>query len=712
MRITKTKDFAAAEFAKIMATFVMLAFVCSGFAQEKQEKHYARPVTLEADSTVKIIKVYTFDHDSTIRWIDGTKHKPDGTITDSSFYFLMHDAYLPTMGEKSGNMLYDGEMIPLDGIVYNNIKVSNYSNRKEIEELPELKPSLEWQRTVFRFKDTLTDKPQYARYRDSIIKVVDSVFLCVESSDSTSLESDMPHHFAVLTEDLPKPIKRKAFVIGDTILLDSVLINQIFGNERPKDDMVTVGQYSIPMKRVTVASRGCPYSFVKEYQFVVKEDRTTVPPITKKTFEIPWWAWIVIGVLLLSVIGYVLYRFVLKPKFDSGRSNQQETEKVVPETIEGLKKELEKCRAVSEKKIEELNKDVARLGKENEEHKKQILDWKSQTGYDTPAKAKKDIEDIAKVKRDPKSLKGDKEFDKLSQLVLAAEESVKVRKKMNDNPDEIDPKSLTGILVRKGRLLDEAKDDVALIRKDADGWFGDCELKSFIEYIVNPDAILQSTTRTNTGLYKLMYDVESLIAPLGQQGKSIDKDKLQYNWLKHRLANLIDGYNDYLTVEQVASDYGTQNFNTSGLHGKVKQVFDNASSYLEFGAYQLYWKNIASPLFNVLDSLQANTEIDNTRALMFYTSQFYSIACVMNEIYGDSSYSTTRPKLNVSLFNTNEPPELTDMGFPQLDQASLEKCRFEYKGAADDDARVKYLQRYKPLPFILVFSYYDDKTLS
>ena len=211
-----------------------------------------------------------------------------------------------------------------------------------------------------------------------------------------------------------------------------------------------------------------------------------------------------------------------------------------------------------------------------------------------------------------------------------------------------------------------------------------------------------------------MHDVSAVIEPNAnsKDRKPIKMDELQYNWLKDRLEEVIKGYNANLDVESVASKHGTPDFDPSHLQADVRLVFDDALRYLKFGEYKNYWKNITSPLFNILDSLPTHDEIHNIRALMFYTSQFYSIACIMNEIYGDQSYSTIRPKLNVGLFNTNATPELTPMGFPQLDEATLQECRFEYKGASDEDARVKYLKQYKPLPFIFIFSYFDDNILS
>lgn len=477
---------------------------------------------------------------------------------------------------------------------------------------------------------------------------------------------------------------------------------------------------------------------------------------------------------------------LMEPKDEPGREKHGVTNpSTPPRNLEELQKELDKYMRVfaelqrvlevGNQKPTDLVEKVAELKRNKNNLQEEVESWKTQTNFTSPLGAKrgidslkdsitnlqeknvalevekKDLEDIVnKVKKDPTLFKGQKEFKKLSDLVVDAEEGSKVREKMNNDPNEIEKDSPTGILVQKGRILDKfvkiadevfkkkdsaskieeiinnspiaiqvrkgnfldkAKDDVAMIRKDEQGWLGDCELKNFIEYIVNPEEILNSN-RTKTGLYKLVNDIESHIGVFGGSRKKIDLESIQYNWLKQRIEMVIEGYDDYLHVEFVASKYGTPEFDTSGLKGDVKTVFDNAERYLKFGEYKNYWKNIAGFLFNTLDSLPVNDEIHNIRALMFYTSQFYSIASIMNEIYGDLSYSTVRPKLNASLFNVSASPVPTHYGFPILDDETLQKCKFEYKGASDEDAKVKYLKQYKPLPFIFLFSYFDDNTLA
>lgn len=404
----------------------------------------------------------------------------------------------------------------------------------------------------------------------------------------------------------------------------------------------------------------------------------------------------------------------------------------------------------------------------------EIGNWKSQTGFDTYASAKTGIEKLKKtidnlnkeksnletkkaelesvvnrVQNDPKSFKGDKDFKELSKLIEDAEEGSNLREELNNKPDKIDRESPTGILVRKGRIfnqyvtiedkvfkgrdsdskvaecvanspiaiqvkkgdfLDKAKNDVKLIREDTEGWIGDSDLKKFVELIVNPDQILNSKW-VKTGLYKLVSDVESFKDKM-ENKEEIKLDDLNSIWLTKRIGGLVDSYNKYLEEVRVASLFGKDAYDTSRLEPVVKVVYDAAFSYLKFGAYKNYWVNIVKPLLDTLGNLQNHIEPENTRALMFYASQFYSIACIMNRIYGDQSFAPKRAEINVSLFNTDVAPAQTSLGFPQLDSDSLMSCKFEYTSDEGEDKKVRYLKQYKPMPFIFIESYYDDNILS
>lgn len=694
--------------------------------------------------------------------------EPIDTTVRVSKYRLFKEAFLPTTKEDKGILLYDGEELPLDRVEYDNIRVADFNNRKVVNDSLKLTARLELRRTVYWFEEPAQDSPRYEPFKDSIIRIEDTVFLKVNSIKPG--KDEQPLRFAIIVGDTLL-VKQEDFLVGQEVELADSLVNEI-GIDRHENNLFN-GVFTIP--RIAIVSKGHLYSFVKECQLVVVEDRSTPIPPTRD------WVWIINGILILAALaGGILSLIKSRKKTDeiepsapqpsgdgfpddeTGGQLRESDYSALREQLEQYKKDAENWQEL----MQGLGKDapktasgvISSIGSLNTE----IRLWKEKTQYDSPdsaatgindlKKRKKALEEtVARVKDAPLSFENEEGFDKLTKLIKDAAKGIKVRDLMNSTPEEIEPNSNTGILIRKGKLfddivvkiddeifkdknadmkvrdaidncplsiqvkkgdfLDKAKDDVKMIRKDEEGWIGECELKTFIEYVVNPHTILTSE-RVNTGLYKLMHDVDSVIAPSVRDHGPVQMDALEYNWLKERIGSMVEGYNDYLQVESAASAYGTPSYAPDNLKPKVWRVFVDASTYLEFCKYKNYWKNIASPLLVTLDGLHEHDETYNTRALMFYTSQFYSIASIMNEIFGDDSYPTTRPKINVGIFNKDVPPVLSPLGIPQLDAESLQRCKFEYKGARDEDQKVRYLKQYKPLPFIFIFSYFDDNILS
>lgn len=142
------------------------------------------------------------------------------------------------------------------------------------------------------------------------------------------------------------------------------------------------------------------------------------------------------------------------------------------------------------------------------------------------------------------------------------------------------------------------------------------------------------------------------------------------------------------------------------------ELFRRVKSLQQFGEYKNYWKNLQSPLLSALCQLFRNDEVYNTRVLMFYASQLYSISCIMNEIHGDNTQSVQRHKVNVSVFNNDTGPAISCLGLPDPNVQELEGCKFEYTGSDEEKKMVPYLKRYAPLPFIFINSYYSDDILS
>ncbi len=895
------------EGTRLVVLFFLVLIACNGFAQDQ----YARPITidtnsLDVNSKCKRIKVYTFDNNPEIRWIVGTKNRPEGTVTDSSCYLLFPDAFLPTLDEKSGNMVYDGDTIPLDGVVFGNIKVANYSNRIRLKEVPKLNARLELHRTVFRFnEDSIRERfceesILYKKYMDSVIGFKDQVFLCFDN------EKDL--RFALIVNDTTLVRRNDFDAKNKKIELNSSLVAQILKDKH--EDLLKPKVYPAQVdSKFAVVARGRMYCFIKDYNIDVNEDRSAVPPMSKSSNRIPW-LWIIIGLLALAVIitFFILIKTgklgtgknkknaqrkftfslgaILKPseyndaiadlneiaKKESINFEVDPNERIISFTIDKenvnlfrdenknsffakLKEYIEKAKTSPKKHnipsqdtekltqieeaketVAEIEKFVAQFAQQHENGEDQIAEdsqdngnnenqptdeqfskkdredaenwkslrlamgnnapknakelinriedlnaeialWKEKTKYDNPSKAENGINKlndsinvlqekknnleiqvgelngtIKEIQNNPKSFKDEKGYDELTKLIKDAEKGSEVRDLMNNDPNEVDKNSATGILVRKGQIfdkyveiddsvfkdkdseskirkaiekskiamqvrkgnfLDKAKDDVKLLNKDEENYLGECKLKEFIAFIVNPDKILETSDYTNTGLFKMVKDLDTFIKAKADKNEPVSIDGFTSNWLKERLTVLVAGYNDNLKVEHVASLLGKEGYNTESLKPNVKQVFDNASSYIGFGLYRNYWKNIVSPLFTALNELQNHDVVYNTRILMFYTSQFYSIANIMNEIFGDTSYSTKRPKLNVALFNgANAPVPDNRVGFPKLDDSSLNDCLFEYKGAEGEDAKVRFLKQYKPLPFILIYNYYSDNILS
>jgi len=756
-----------------------LVSTVDGLAQE-----FARPITLKKDTPFETMTVF-YTENNTVSGFVGRNHAPSGgKAVKELHYLLLPDAFLPTEMEASGNMLYDGEVLPLDNVKVDGKKVSDFDKRKPLEEVPSLTASIELQRTVYKY----VDAPQDARYeslKDSVIKSEDHVFLTVNRSKAVEGADHL--NFALIIHDTIL-VKQPDFIVGQRVELADSLINQI-GIDL-EELVLTNG--SVPISRLAVVARGHTYSFIKDYHREVIEDRSTpMPPIESEK-----WVWFVNGILtLLAALTVFLLRkkegetiadndmpptpSVQKPAADAP---QEGTDGLIPEEdiqaqFERYKEDAKNWQELTGSMGEDAPKSASEVIDIIKDLQDKIRSWKEQTECDSPDEAhdgiqgllstitalKADKDSLASknkklttvvknIQKDPRIYKGIEGFNALTTLIKDAETGTKIRDMMNSTPEEIDPNSSSGILVRKGRLfdnyvvkiddevfrredaeleiqtaidnsttacqikkgdfLDRTKNDVKLFLEEGKGWIEDSELKAFIELVVNPHEILVKSNRTNTGLYKLMHDLDAVIAPCAKDHTPVPLDSLGYNWLKERIKSIVEGYNDNLQVESTASTYGTPDYDLGDVKPVVGRVFKDASRYLKFCEYKNYWKNIADSLFTMLDGLQDHDDIHNTRTFMFYTSQFYSIASIMNELYGDESYPTTRPKINVGIFNSAVPPAPTSLGFPQLDDESLLRCKFEYKGERNEDQKVRYLKQFKPMPFIFLFSYFDDTILS
>lgn len=147
-----------------------------------------------------------------------------------------------------------------------------------------------------------------------------------------------------------------------------------------------------------------------------------------------------------------------------------------------------------------------------------------------------------------------------------------------------------------------------------------------------------------------------------------------------------------------------------------KELTDTALSQIiktfqKFESYKNYWNNLQSPLLNTLFQLSKNDEVYNTRALLFYAAQLYSISCIMNEIHSGNTSAERQHQVNVSVFNNATAPFQNELGIP-APETSLNDFEFLYENAPNEVEMVNFLKKYKPLPFIFINSFYSDRILS
>ena len=395
---------------------------------------------------------------------------------------------------------------------------------------------------------------------------------------------------------------------------------------------------------------------------------------------------IIVVILLQLATIWILLHYRVKPKADSADNGEMDAK------IKGLNE-----------KIKDLNS--------------AIDDWRSQTGCKTPQKAKERIEALEskyaniqeekkslekelsdfqkRVKNTPELFKGNREYQKLSELI---EKSQKCDSLSND-PSLIDSdtasgklisagrlldlylknpaKAITGVhsssqlasAVRKGIFLDKAKGDLQTVLSDST-YIAGSNLQQAVSCIIDPDKIL-NTNLNACGLYKLISDLNNI-------------------------ADAVRKSQDIMSVT-VTSDE---------IKGKLKPVMDGLVRYQKFGIYQNYWSNIQRPLFDVLNNLHNHDDSYNMRALMFYCSQFYSIAEIIRNIHKGNTNSRVYD-WNVALFNNADAPSICNYGIPDISDDAMKDFKFRYTGAPDEDERRNYFKRFAPMRFILISTYYN-----
>jgi len=678
----------------------------------KLEDHkFARPVALPDGQKTMAVPIYKGDDG--MYYADSTKC---GNCKETDTCLLMAGTWYQTEDEEHGNIIYGKKTIVFDGYKINNVKIFNFGYRDTLQskviplkaslickthitpEAKEEKPSSEW----LLYVQVKEGKEFHIIYNDSLI------------SDNK-------------------------FKTGDTIPLSEEITNIL---NLPRDPDSIHRQLSTPIQVVCYGYMGC---FIDEFSY-----QQIVEPATESASgAIPLWLWIVGGVggvIVALVIWFIIHRkrSIKKDRKDSdntGNTPSKEKFKIKGsdgseyDSIEELARKLNVKAEKIEKKLQKKEKytynkieysknikgmewkpvgenevvgneleDIDTLKKELEAYKK-----KKKNLEDEKNKLEKQVDTlndiVEQIKNNPKSFKDDKEFTKLAKLINDSEKVDSIKKELLEDPSKIDTKTPVGLLVvkgqffekisqtpdliinnsnysatalaiqvKRGKLLDNAKDNVDLITQDAS--LKDTLLWQYIEFVNDPAKISSATSNKiqSTSLFKLVKGLDYLSQ---NSEKMIDTNVLTSDILKDRLGKII--------------------------------VASNGS--LQYNDYRSYWKNVSTPLQAILNNLYKHDEKYNTRALIFYASQLYSIACVMCEASGEiPPTSTGRLKKNVQLFTSGN-NQVGQYGFPEMDSATLQSCKFEYKGADGEDDKVKYLKQYGPLPFILLQSYYSDDIL-
>ena len=372
---------------------------------------------------------------------------------------------------------------------------------------------------------------------------------------------------------------------------------------------------------------------------------------------------------------------------------------------------------------ERLENEKSNLDRTINDLKKNPRSFKGKDGFSSLTEIIEGYENDQAIRNDPESFKDKKGYNKLTKLIEKAEkcdnicnepdaidgdtEVGKLIKKAKtfviilEHPEKLlsapgaDKHPLTA-LVRKGVLLDDVKQNPDLVKGNQE--FAGSRLKEVVELTDTPEKVTKISYLSSKGLYKLVNAIEQIHRDPRLQSAD-------YSWLNQMLSKTLANSSQYLAVQQkVAAAFGN-NITIDG-------VIQNAQSYLGFGQYKNYWMNLQDSLLDAMLQLPKHSEAENTRVLLFYAAQLYSICCIMKEIYGDNTQNTGPHKVNVAVFNNANAPKLGAWNIPSISDSSMQPYIFTYLGGQDEGPRVNYLKQYKPLPFIFINNYYSDSVLS
>jgi hypothetical protein len=338
---------------------------------------YLRPVSLPEGATSKTIHV--------IEYKDGTRTvlekddfaSPNGEVKDTSTFVLVDGMLLETTQKTSGDMKLGNVILPLDGVKFGTVAVSDPKKRIEFTEDKEpLNASVKCLKTVFKYKDTLNLAPAL---KDKVVRVENRVLVrCGQEND--------PGFQVIVNGNMLLPELMKAGVEHDvTSALETL--------ELSDPDKI---------KTVTFVPIGHVPTFVTGVEHVDAESRSELPPVDPST---PW-LWIIIGagVLLAGAIAAILLmaRRKRKKKEISSLKSKDEEEKEDSEKIIHESAESRIAAARKEERLK-LEAEIGRL-------KNKVVDLQ-----DSLRKEKDDVEKRLEEARETERRKSEKEIERLKE---------------------------------------------------------------------------------------------------------------------------------------------------------------------------------------------------------------------------------------------------------------------------------------------------------
>ena len=252
----------------------------------------------------------------------------------------------------------------------------------------------------------------------------------------------------------------------------------------------------------------------------------------------------------------------------------------------------------------------------------------------------------------------------LSQVKVLLDDSATL-KKVQDNPEQLkqDPRfaKLNNLISKHSSSHNEAlktKQDLADLNQKMD------------ELTNDPATILNDNRQQNTELYRIMQDLKSL-------GNSANTD--------------------------------TSALKSDSLKKAITLLLTNARNFSQFKQYEPYFRNMISAVKESFDRLQNNSETDNTRTLLLYLSQLYSISVTLCDIYDhDETYKKFDDK-QIASHKANVKPFCQKVAHLNDFKSMEDKGRkFQYVGGKDEEALIAFLKKYAPLDFNLCGTYYQD----